>query len=161
MDTLEVTELLVPPNERWIAHAANFSLDSKTLYVATVGDGDVLQMPVDEDLNPAGDYETLANIPGGWQDTVGVDACGNIYVAEYYTGSLFRVTPDGDSTRVLQGRERDYGHAVVWGSGSGEWRPDAIYMPKPYDNSSVKEVVVGVPDGSYVRTWNGEPVVRR
>jgi len=161
IETLEVTEILVPPGSgAWMAHAANFSLDSTALFVATVGNGDVLRVPLDENLDPAGEYEVFSNTPGGWQDSVGVDACGNLYIPEYYTGSLFRISPDGESKRVLEGRERDYGHGVVWGTGDGGWRRDAIYMPKPYDNTSVKEVVVGVPDGSLVRTWNGERVER-
>jgi hypothetical protein len=161
LDTLEVTELLVPPDSgRWIAHAANFSIDSTSLFVATVGDGDLLRLPLDEDLNPAGDPEVFASIRGGWQDSVGVDACGNLYVPEYYTSSLYRITPDGDVDQVLSGSERDYGHGVVWGSGEGGWDDLAIYMPKPYDGASVKEVIIGIPDAAKVRTWNGEKVER-
>lgn len=159
LDTLEVTELVVPPNSgRWIAHAANFSIDSTSLFVATVGEGELLRVPLDADLNPTGAPEVFATIRGGWQDSVGVDACGNLYIPEYYTSSLYRVSVDGDVTQVISGRERDYGHGVVWGTGRGGWDDLAIYMPMPYDGASVKEVVVGVPDASKVRTWNGERV---
>ena len=54
--------------------------------------------------------------------------------------------------------ERGYGHGVVWGRGLGGWRPDAIYMPQPYNDAKVREVVIGVPDGATVRTWNGVAV---
>ena len=41
-------------------------------------------------------------------------------------------------------------------SGVGGWNHKAIYMPQPYDGNTVLEVVLGVPSGSYVRTWVGD-----
>ncbi len=138
-------------------HSMNFSPDFSRLYVGTVGQGNLYAVDLDEDLNPTGDPFVFANVGGGfsgWHDGVAVDICGNLYVPDYYSSSLYKVTPDGTTTTFQDwGYDyRQYGHGAVFGSGIGGWRDDAIYLPMPYNGNTVKELVVGVPG----REWEGE-----
>ncbi|MCB9795425.1 MAG: SMP-30/gluconolactonase/LRE family protein [Alphaproteobacteria bacterium] len=158
--TGEVTQLVAQPqNWRWTAHSLAFSLDSTKLYIGTIGSGELLVADLDEDLNVVGDVRTFARTSGGWMDAIGVDICGNLYVPDYYSSSLYRISPDGQTVEdfVTQSRTA-YGHGLTWGSGLGGWRADALYMPQPYNGNTIREVIIGVPNGDSVRTWNGEPV---
>lgn len=159
LDTMELTLMAEAPNNgSWSAHSLGFGLDSTYLYIGTIGQGQVFRLPLDEDLNPAGELELFTRLPGGWLDAVGVDACGNLWVPDYYSSALFRITPDGEYQHMVRTDSRAYGHGLAWGSGIGGWRNDTLYMPQPYNNNRVREVIIGVPDGRFVRTWNGNPV---
>ncbi len=161
LETLETTVLLDPPGGGWwYAHATTFNLDSSYLVVSTVGEGWLYRIPMDEDLNPAGPPEQYLQLPGGWQDNVAYDACGNLYVPEYYSASLYRIAPDDSVTTVHRTEERFYGHGIVWGTGKDDWPIDSAYLPMPYGDNNVKEISLGVPDGAWVRTWRGERVRR-
>ncbi len=157
-----VQELIPRSSQRGYRHLV-FNLDSTRMYIATLARGQVWYVDLDEDLNPVGEVMLFATEVGGswggWHDGIGIDACGNLYVAEYYSGGLYRVSED--ATVELLGRKnsgRDYGHGLEWGSGIGGWKTSALYQPLPYDQNKVKEVLIGVPSGHLVRTWNGEAV---
>jgi sugar lactone lactonase YvrE len=158
-DTGEVTELMpVDPSGFQFTHALQFNLDSTALMIGTIGPS-LLRLPLDEELNPSGEVEVFASFGGGWMDAVGVDACGNYWVPEYFTSSLYRVSADGSQVdSMVDARPQMYGHGLIWGTGEGGWRMDALYQPQPYKNATVREVVIGVPDGAFVRTWNGREV---
>ncbi len=134
-----------------------FNLDSTVAYIATIGSGTVYKVAVGPDLMPTGEPEVFATGIGSWHDGLAMDACGNLYVAEYSTAGLYKVTPDGTVSTVYSGRTTKYGHGLEWGSGIGGWRKDAVYLPQPYDNSTVREVVLGVAAASTVRTWTPAP----
>ena len=157
--THEIEEL-IPRNPQQGYRHLIFNLDSTRMYIATLARGDIWYVDLDEDLNPTGPVEHFAeDVGGGWHDGIGIDACGNLYVAEYYTMALYRVRADA-SVEVL-GRLNsgsDYGHGLEWGSGLGGWKTGALYLPLPYDQMKVKEVWIGAPSGHLVRTWNGEVV---
>ena len=145
----------------WMAHAIDWNLDSTMMYIATVPYGDLLQVELDEDLNPIGEPERLVRLPGHWLDAVRVDACVDMWVAEFGMLSLYRIDERGEWDEMVDGgQSRTYGHGITWGNGVGGWRTDAIYQPLPYRNSEVLEVIIGVPDGRTVRTWKGQPVTR-
>jgi hypothetical protein len=97
-----------------------------------------------------------SNVGSGYHDGLGIDACGNLYVPDYSTRGLYRVDPKGVVTmlfdQVTDGPSH-YGHGLEWGSGIDGWNDKAIYLPQPYDGSTVLEVVLGAPSGSVVRTW--------
>jgi len=80
-----------------------------------------------------------------WLDGLTVDACGNLYVPNYETSAVYRIAPDGVVGLYLEQTLEQYGHGLEWGSGVGGWREDALYLPQPYDDATVVEVVVGVP----------------
>lgn len=130
-----------------------FGLDSTDAYVITVGSGKVYRLEVDENLDPIDDAREFATVGPRWQDGLGMDACGNLYVAEFDSSGIYRVNTEGEVETLVRPRRTTYGHAVEFGSGIGGWRADAIYQPQPYDNYTVREIVVGVPSAATVRTW--------
>ena len=157
--TGEKTTLLTLPPRFGSAHALNFNLDSTRLYIGTIGSGSLLYVDLDADLNLVGDPVVYATVGSGWHDAIGVDACGNLYVPDYYSSGFYRVRTDGTVEPFAESSDfTAYGHGVAWGSGIGGWRNDAIYLPQPYNGLTVREVIVGVPTGDTVRTWNGVAV---
>lgn len=153
-------ERIVEPTGGWQPHVVNFNLDSTVMYIGTIGAGDVYYVELDEDLNPTTEPAVYASIPrSSWHDGLGVDACGNLYVADYTTRGLYRIWTDGTIEELLEGeRPTAYGHGMEWGSPYGGWNINALYLPQPYDSDTVKEVDVGVPSASWFRTWKGERV---
>lgn len=152
--TGSTTEYLRVPNGI-TPRIIQWNLDSTRVYVATVGNGTVYTQEVDEALQPLGRAEVFASGIGSWHDGLGVDACGNVYVAEFVTRAMYRVDPDGNVTHIAPNGWKEYGHGLAWGSGVGGWRTDAIYVPQPYDRYTVREIVLGVPSASTYRTWAG------
>ncbi|MBC8073610.1 MAG: SMP-30/gluconolactonase/LRE family protein [Deltaproteobacteria bacterium] len=154
--------------ETWLAmpgvnpRAMVFNLDSSGVYVSTLngGSSSVYYQSVDNDLDPVEDepFVVFANNVGqGYHDGLGIDACGNLYVPDYNTRGLYRVDPEGVVTTLFNqdtASAAHYGHGLKWGSGIDGWNDKAIYLPQPYDGNTVLEIVLGVPSGSRVRTWN-------
>lgn len=139
-----------------------FNLDSTGVYISSLngGSSSVFYQAVDNDLDPVEDepYVAFANNVGqGYHDGLGIDACGNLYVPDYNTRGLYRVDPEGVVTTLFNENTAPashYGHGLEWGSGIDGWNDKAIYLPQPYDGNTVLEVVLGVPSGSRVRTWD-------
>lgn len=130
-----------------------FSVDNTVGYIATVGRTRVYAVDLDADLNIVGDARVYAdNVGAGWQDGIGLDACGNLYVPDYASSSMYRITPEGTVEDLMRHRAGIYGHGLEWGSGIGGWRTDAIYLPQPYDGLTVRELVIGVPSADTLRT---------
>ena len=86
--------------------------------------------------------------------------CGNIYVADYYTSRIYRVSPEGEAEIFHQANSQGYPHGFIWGTGADGWDELTLYAPQPYDRNSVYAYSIGVPDGGLVREWNGERVGR-
>ncbi len=127
-----------------------FGLDYSALYIGTRGgDGDVYKVDLDENLDPIGEATVFAPSvgDGSYHDALGMDVCGNLYLADFDTFALYRISPDAEVTVMVQeeGGAHLYGHGLEWGNGVGGWRTDAIYMPQPYNDNHVVEVVLGVP----------------
>ena len=140
-----------------------FDLDYASMYIGTFGGsgGRLYRVAVDAALNPAGPVTVFASGvgTGAYHDAIGVDVCGFLYVPDYSTSALFKVSPSGDVERYLEADgfvRSPYGHGVEWGNGIGAWRADAIYVPQPYSGNEVMEIVVGVPgrDGYVGRVVN-------
>lgn len=151
-------EIIVDLPPRVVANVVDLNLDSTRLYVGTVGTGGVYGVDLDDDLNPVGQAIELLTL-GSWHDALRVDACGDLWIADLFSATLYRV--DGDDFSVhphTTTPQRLYGHGLAWGNGAGGWRTDAVYMPLPYGGNQVKEVVIGVASGSSVRQWRGEPI---
>ncbi|HCH65101.1 MAG: hypothetical protein CL927_16620 [Deltaproteobacteria bacterium] len=159
-DTAELTTLWVNERRRSMPHTVGFSLDSRTMYIASVGDGWMFSVELDENLDLVGEPEQFAYMEGGWQDTAVVDICGNIYVADYYTSRIYRVSAEGDVEIFFQTNERGYPHGFIWGTGTDGWDEHTLYAPQPYSQNSVNAYEIGVIDGSAVREWNGVRVGR-
>ncbi len=142
------------------AHAFDFSPSLDALYVGMTGETgmDVRVVQLDENLDATGVLEDFANVAEGkvWIDGVATDVCGNLYVANFATSQLSKITPDGVSSLYFDwsADPTQYGHGVIFGNGVGGFREDAIYLPMPYNEHTVQEIVVGIPS----RTWKGIPI---
>lgn len=149
--------LSLPGNVR--PRAMVFNLDSTGAYVSTLtSGGPVYFVELDQDLDPTGPATLFAsNVGESWHDGIAIDACGNVYVPEFWSSGLYRIDPEGNVTTIYDentASQSHYGHNVEFGSGIDGWNDRALYLPQPYDGSTVNEVVLGVPSGSLVRTWN-------
>ncbi len=79
-------------------------------------------------------------------DGLGVDACGNLYVAEFYSKGLYRISAEGgEGERLVEWTELEYGHGLQWGSGMGDWSETSLFLPQPYNDFNVVQVEIGVP----------------
>ena len=135
-------------------HSISFSLDYSKLYIGTVGSGAFYSMDLDLYLEPLGAPTVFAYVGGGWHDAVVVDACGYIYVPDYWSTSMYRINPTTAQVTVFADWNYNsslYGHGGIWGTGVGGWLRDAIYVPMPYGGDLVREIQVGVPG----RDWPG------
>ena len=135
------------------AQVFNFSPNYDRLYIGTRSDdGEVFAIDLDETLDPLGDpYEFATKVGAGSHDAMGVDVCGNLYVADYWTASIWRVSPLGEVAFFHNWGKKGtgYTHGFDWGSAIGPWRSDALYGAQPYDGDTVVEMVVGIPSREY------------
>lgn len=152
VDPVTKKTTLVPSDlEQWAPRVMDYSPDKKKLYVGTLGDGTVYAYDLDENGKTKGYPKVFAeDVGGGYHDGLGVDACGNVYVADFTTTALYRITPEGEVTTYQQWEETgfdssDYGHGLEWGSGLGGYEKTSIYLPQPYDDNTVVRVELGVP----------------
>jgi hypothetical protein len=138
------------------AHDVDFSLDSSTMYIATIRSG-LWQVSVDENLDPIGEPELIGRF-GGWLDAVVVDECGFLWVPDYDASALHRINPTTAEDNISVCDNSDcYTHGVTFGADAAGWNHRAIYLPRPYAGGEAVEVEVGVRVGSYARTFRGVP----
>jgi streptogramin lyase len=122
----------------------SFNLDYTALYIGGFsGVGTIYKLPIDESGVPGTLEEWATDVGTGYLDGIGVDACGNVYVADYGASIIYRITPDGQ-TKTQFITSDVYMPNLQWGSGMGGWNPEALYIPDGWDHS-VYEVVIGVP----------------
>lgn len=105
------------------------SPDGNTLYVGSFGGG--LIYAVDR-LGPHewDQWRVLfdpASGDGGF-DGINVDACGNVYITEYTTGRIYRITPDGSQTDIVVDLPSGWIPNLRWGPDIGGWRSDILYV---------------------------------
>lgn len=133
----------------------NFNLDYTKLYIGTLSgsQGRIYVVDLDANYDPAGPVVEFADGvgSGSYHDTLGVDICGYLYISDYSTFSMYRVSSSGLVQKILDSGflGGDYGHGADWGSGIGGFLDDALYISRPYGNNKVSEVLVGVPS----REW--------
>ncbi len=151
--TKAVTTFLDPAEfgQSWQPRNVAFDPDYSLMVIGSFGDS-VYVVALDANLDRVGVPRKLGRVvPDGlWLDALVVDSCGNAYIPNYGTSSLYRIRPDGRSRLYHHWGWNDnglsqYGHGGDWGVALGGWRTDAIYMPQPYNEHKVIEMVVGVP----------------
>jgi len=136
-----------------------FDLAYERMFIGTYRgtQGRIYVVDLDETYTPVGDPTVWVSGVGrgAYHDAIGVDICGYLYIPDYSTQTLWRVTPNGSIVQELEVSsgliQSDYPHGVTWGNGVGGWREDAIYLPMPYNQNKVRELVIGVPS----RDWEG------
>lgn len=135
----------------------NFSPDYSRMYIGTIfGNGNLFYVDLNPDLTVASNIRVFATGvgSGAYHDSLQVDYCGNLYVSDYSTSTLYKIDPNGNSRVYLNmSVNGQYGHGARFGNGVGGFRLDALYMPQPYHAHTVAEIVLGVPS----RTWDGTP----
>jgi hypothetical protein len=130
----------------------DWSHDYRHVYVGTVSSGGgIWVVELDEHLEPTGPPRPHARDVGiSWHDALAGDICGNLYVSEAFSRALYKVTPDGVVTRLLQD-DLGYPHGLAWGPGTHGWGGVHLYLSQPYNGGTVAELDVGVP----ARDWPG------
>jgi hypothetical protein len=123
-----------------------FDSNFEVMYIGSFGDW-VYALTIDETVKPVGAPRRFAKVRDSisWQDGLGGDACGNLFVPNYDSGALFRLRPDGQTETFVTLGFPAYGHAVEWGNGIGGWAETSIFLPQPYDSNTVLEIEIGVP----------------
>jgi streptogramin lyase len=138
------------------AKVITFNRDYSRMYIGTVSDaGVVLYVDLDKNLEPIGNPKLFATNAGTWHDGMGMDACGNLYVNDYYSTSLYRISENGQVALFHDFPYDDYGHGHTWGTGVGSWDDHTLYVPQPYIGQRVSALTIGVPamdwnNGSYI-----------
>jgi hypothetical protein len=123
-----------------------FSPDGSKMYLSSFCTEKVYVADLDGNFDIVGEPAEFATIPGScWEDGIGVDVCGNVYIPVYGLSQLFRITPEGVVSVYHQFDSTTYGHGLEWGSGAGGWDDRILYLPQPYDGNSVVAVDIGVP----------------
>lgn len=124
-----------------------FSPDYKTLYIDGFnGNSTIYSMSISPDGIP-GKLVSWAKVGTGWHDGMGVDICGNVYVADYNQTVIYRISPDGkDKKLIIDGTSFSgaYLPNLQWGSGVGGWDKESIFLPDGW-KKGVFEVKIGVP----------------
>ena len=105
------------------------SPDEQTLYVGSFGGGMVYAIDRISDF----EFDTpriLYDVggPNGGFDGINVDACGNVYVTEYTTGRVYRVTPDGSRANMIADLPSSWVPNMRWGNDIGGWDHDMLYV---------------------------------
>jgi gluconolactonase len=77
-----------------------FSADGRSLFVSESALNRVLKFPVEEDGNLR-EYTVFAEIPGGDPDGLALDQAGNIYVAHFGGGKVYKLDPDGSVADII------------------------------------------------------------
>jgi sugar lactone lactonase YvrE len=72
--------------------------------------------------------EFVSGVGAGTFDGMGVDECGNVYVADSGgVGEIWRISPDGKHHEVIIRREGETLHNFAWGRGKG-WSETKLYI---------------------------------
>lgn len=139
----------------------NFSPDNKTLYIGTyLGNGNLYAVAWNPaTMQPSGmPYVFATGVGGGaYHDTMPIDACGNLYVADFGSQTMYRITSEGETSVYVNFNVAGYGyaHGAEFGNGQAGLREDALYVAQPYTGNSVTEIVIGVPSREY--GWMTKP----
>jgi sugar lactone lactonase YvrE len=121
-----------------------FNHDYTALYIdGFSGVGTIYKLPIDSEGNPGTLEPWATDVGTGYLDGMAVDACGNLYVADYGASIIYRITPDGQ-TKTPFITSDVYMPNMQWGSGMGGWDPESLYIPDGWDHK-VYEVTIGVP----------------
>lgn len=122
-----------------------FNEDYTALYIAGFsGEGVIYELPIDADGNPGALRTFATGIGTGYLDGMAVDACGNVYIADYGASQIYRIAPDGGERGVIIDGGFAYLPNMQWGSGIGGWDANKLYLPDG-DTHQVYEVDLGVP----------------
>ena len=127
-----------------------FNEDFTALYIGGFsGVGTIYKLPIDKQGNPGLLEVWATNVGTGWLDGMGVDYCGNLYVADYGASKILRYTPSGQFDSVIVDGSAMGGFIYMpnfqWGSGIGGWDPLKLYIAEGMMPRRGFEVDLGIP----------------
>lgn len=146
-------EVFVPTSAIARPKVLTFTREGDALWVGTISSsGNVWRVDLDQAGQPILPPVYVGQTGGSWHDGITLDACGNVYVNEYNTSSLYLLRHGSDSfepfIRFNQWGtlfENVYGHGLTWGPDLHPWASTRAYMPLPYNGNRVGEIDFGVP----------------
>jgi gluconolactonase len=126
------------------------SPDGQTLYVGSFGGGKIYAV----DRNPAGGwmpFRVLYDPVGGdgGFDGINVDICGNVYITEFTTGHVYRISPDGLQTALVADLPSFWIPNLRWGLGDAGWDADTLYVADR-DQGRLFAIEVGIPGKPHI-----------
>jgi DNA-binding beta-propeller fold protein YncE len=125
-----------------------FSVNYDKLYIGSFGgtlDQAIYQLEMSPNGTPGALSKFKTGVGTGSHDGMAVDACGNLYVADYGDSKVYRITPSGSMTAILEGDPfgLDYHANFDWGRGVGGWETDHLYVLTV--GRGIKELQLSVP----------------
>src|SRR5438128_2658860 len=138
---------LAPGSEKWVevandlnyANGIGVSPDQKTLYVSQTVSNCMLKFTIEPDgsLSHRSNF-ALLNIlvpnknqsPWLGPDSMKVDSKGNIYVAQWFGGKIFKISPEGKLLHVFEIAAGDGTTNVAFGEGEKELYVTVVKDPK-------------------------------
>lgn len=109
------------------ANGISFAPDYDKLYVGIFGGGTIYEIPMADDGTATGPPVIFySGIGYGGLDALSVDACGNVYTADF-TNAAYRITPDGEEIETIA-EGIMWWASFQWGSGVGGWKSDSLYV---------------------------------
>ncbi len=121
-----------------------FNATYDKLYIGSFGgteDAAIYQLEVGAGGTPGALTKYATGVGSGLHDGMAVDACGNLYVADYGDSKVYRITPAGQVAPLLGGAG-SYNANFDWGRGLGGWAADKLYIVAV--GEGIKEVELGV-----------------
>lgn len=102
--------------------------DDPTLFYVGSFEGQLIYKIVQPVPGQPGTATVFANFQGGGGiDGMGVDECGNVYAAEYTSGNVYRMTPDGTVT-LLTHLPSFWIPNIKWGRGLGGFDKNVMFI---------------------------------
>src|SRR5256884_6844943 len=121
------------------ANGIGVSPDQKTLYVSETVGNCMLKFKINDDgsLSNRSNFALLNllvrnKVESWWlgPDSMKVDSKGNIYVAQWFGGKIFKISPDGKLSRVFEIAAGDGTTNVAFGEGGQELYVTVVKNPK-------------------------------
>ena len=118
-----ITQQINAPN------GLTFNRDYSTLYIgAFSGEGVIYAVDISPTGEPSNFRPWKTNVGTGLLDGMGVDACGNVYIADYGQSEILRISPDAQDMITIIDGNGAYMPNFDWGRGFGGWRTDRLYV---------------------------------
>jgi hypothetical protein len=108
-----------------------FNKDYTTLYIgAFSGEGTIYAVDIDGAGAPSNFRPWKTGVGTGWNDGMGVDACDNVYIADYGQSKILRISADASEIVTIVDRSGPFSYMpnFQWGSGLGGWDSHKLYI---------------------------------
>lgn len=106
-----------------------FTEDPTVFYVGSYNEQLIYKVvqPVPGQPGTASLFAPSSQFEGGGIDGMGVDKCGNVYAAEFVTGNVYRITPEGVVSKIVD-LPSSWIPNIKWGRGLGGFARHVMYV---------------------------------